>query len=259
MMSILVVQVLHEGMVFAADRNVITTNWDGTEKQEDLAEKVFRWPNDHTLFGSVGEVDVGGVPIREWLLLRSRKYAALGDLATIARELKDEIQQQRIEDEKGKKAEGLIIHLGAFRKRDEYMVPEVYYITNAYDLGRFGYTKITKEYGCSEQFWEKFNSTHVSEIRRELKVRAKNFKPFWFHQGFDLLTFNVLESAIRSSFELLCKHHPNHDIPTDLAGWEKHIKFQILMYGSYFTAFHDESDRYVGGGVDVVSIPWPST
>jgi len=29
------------------------------------------------------------------------------------------------------------------------------------------------------------------------------------------------------------------------------------MYGAYFKAFRPEDQQFVGGGVDVVSIPWP--
>ena len=97
----------------------------------------------------------------------------------------------------------------------------------------------------------------ASEIRRYLKVLAKQFRPFWFHQGLDLFTFNVLQGAVKSAFRLLCEQHPNHDIPITLHEWEKHVRMQVLMYGAYFEAFRSEGEQFVGGGVDVVSTPWP--
>jgi hypothetical protein len=32
----------------------------------------------------------------------------------------------------------------------------------------------------------------------------------------------------------------------------------VLMYGALFEAFGVPGERYVGGGADVLSIPWPS-
>jgi len=31
----------------------------------------------------------------------------------------------------------------------------------------------------------------------------------------------------------------------------------ILTYGAYFEAYRGVGEQYVGGGADVVSIPWP--
>jgi hypothetical protein len=88
-------------------------------------------------------------------------------------------------------------------------------------------------------------------------VNAKQFKPFWFHQGIDLFTFNVLEESIKSSFRLLCEKHPHHDIPTTLEEWSKHVRMQVLMYAAYYEAFKSSDQQYVGGGADVMSLPWP--
>jgi len=126
-------------------------------------------------------------------------------------------------------------------------------------MGRFGYLDIGHEFRCTEVFRSNdlVKDIDASEIRRSLKVLAKQFQPFWFHQGLDLLTFNVLQGAVKSAFGLLCQQHPNHDIPITLHEWEKHVRMQVLMYGAYFEAFRSEGEQFVGGGADVVSTPWP--
>ena len=256
-MSILVVEVPSEGLIFGADRNLTTTHADGTTAQDTQWPKVFKWPKDDILFGFVGAATVGGLPIEEWLNTQTKEFETKKSLEEIARELQKKVQDQRAKDEGAKPPIPMIIHIGGFEKKNERYVPYVWHIGNTYKLGRFGYLDFRKEFFCSEQFWEHFKEVDRAEIRKVLKVLAKQFNPFWFHQGIDLFTFNVLESAIKSSFRLLCEQHPNHDIPTTLEGWAKHVRMQVLMYGAYYEAFHPEGERYVGGGVDVIFTPWP--
>ena len=86
--------------------------------------------------------------------------------------------------------------------------------------------------------------------------KENNLEPFWFHQGFDLLTFNVLHASLKLAFKSLIQDHPKHKLPKTLDEWEKHAKMQILMYGSYFESFHQSDELYVGGGADILSIEW---
>jgi hypothetical protein len=178
-------------------------------------------------------------------------------LEGIAKGLNERIQQQRSKDEGVNQAEPMIVHIGGFEKVDGFWLPYVWFIRNTHGFGQFGYLDFRKDYSCSEEFWKYFPSVDPSEIQRLLKVRAKQFNPFWFHQGMDLFTFNVLESSVRASFRLLCERHPDHEIPKTLEDWSKHIRMQILMYGAYYDAFHSEGERYVGGGADVIFTPWP--
>lgn len=256
-MSILVIEALSEGLIFGADRNITTTYPDGTTAQERQSPKVFKWPNENYLFGSVGVATVGGVPIHEWIANLGAEFQGKTSLEQITHDLSEIIQAQRSKDEEARPAKGLIIHLGGFEKREHYWVPAVWYISNVHKPGRFGYLNITKEFASSEEFWGYFKEVDPSEIRKVLKVMAKQFEPFWFHQGFDLLTFNVLQSAIKSSFKLLCQQHPDHDIPQTLEEWAKHVRMQLLMYGAYFEAFRPPGEHFVGGGADIESLPWP--
>jgi hypothetical protein len=262
-MSILVVQVLSQGIIFGADRNITTEYANGTTRQKERRPKVLMWPTDKFLFGFVGVATLGDLPMDEWLETLKRELEVFDSLENIAQEVHKRVQEQRVKDEGDKSAEGLIIHIGGFEKKDDLWLPFVWHIGNVYKLGRYGYLPdVRKSFYCKEVFWDqikKFAGGEIDplEVRKFLKVKARQFDPFWFHQGFDLFTFNVLESAIKSSFSLLCQHHPDHEIPTTLEGWAKHVRMQVLMYGAYFEAFHSEGERYVGGGADVVHTPWP--
>jgi hypothetical protein len=256
-MSILVVEALSEGLIFGADRNITTRNPDGTTAQEQQWPKVLKWPSKNSLFGYVGEAQLGRLPMHEWLGKRQTKYRKKASIEQIARGLAKEIQSQRSKDECKSAAGGLVVHIGGFERRNHHWVPVVWYISNIHKPGRFGYLNITKEFLASEEFWSYFKDVDPSEIRKVLKVRAKQSDPFWFHQGVDLFTFNVLQDSIKSSFRLLCQRHPDHDIPTTLEEWTKHVRMQVLMYGAYFQAFFPPGRHFVGGGVDIQCLPWP--
>ena len=98
-MSILVVEVLSQGMIFGADRNITTEYGNGTTRQDEKRSKVIKWPTNEFLFGSVGVATVGGLPINEWLLAQKDAFEAIGSLEGVAQELHKRVQGQRAEDE----------------------------------------------------------------------------------------------------------------------------------------------------------------
>ena len=257
-MSILIVQVPAEGIIFAADRNITTVSADGTTAQDGQQPKVIKWPRDEILLGYVGAAEIGGQPAHSWFENLRSEFGATPSLQDIARCLAQKVQSQRAEDEGTEPAKPLIIHLGGFVLREDSLVPEVWVVRNVHDLGQFEYRDFRKEFEAKEVFWDYFPDTHPSEIRDVLRVRAKQFEPFWFHQGIDLLTFNLLESAVRAAFRSLCQCHPRHEIPRTLAEWIKHAKMQVLMYGAYHEAFFQSDEQYVGGGANVESLSWPA-
>jgi len=256
-MSILIIEALYEGLIFGADRNITVVDSKGVTSQQHQWPKVLKWPNENTLFGYAGAATLDNKPVHEWLEEKKQSFSQLGSLENVASQLKHMIEKQRSLDEGNRTAEAMIVHVGSFGEKNGHIVPYVYYISNVYKMGQFGYLDCRKEFQCSEEFWRFNADIDPSEIRRNLKVRAKRFEPFWFHHGIDLITFNVLEGSIRASFKLLCENHPNHDIPNRIADWEKHVKMQVLMYAAYYEAFYPKNSQFVGGGADVISIPWP--
>ncbi len=256
-MSILVVEVVSEGMIFGADRNITVTYPDDRANQGVPQRKVMKWPNNNTLFGFVGAATINGQSVENWLQSIQADFQKLPTIERIAQELRTRIEAQRMADEGNNPADAMIVHLGGFEQQNGIWLPFVWHVTNTHRLGRFGYLDIDKNYSCTEHMYGPLKDIDPSEVQKLLEVQAKQFQPFWFHQGLDLLTFNVLESSIKSSFKLLCEHHPDHRIPTSLEEWSKHVKMQILMYGAYYEAFKPVGQRYVGGGADIEYLSWP--
>ena len=257
-MSILVVEIVSEGMIFGADRNITVTQHGGQTTQGSPQKKVFKWPSANTLIGFVGAALMNGMPIEDWLASIHQDFQTHTSLEQVAQALKTKVETQRNIDEGTGSAEPLIIHIGGFEQREGVWLPYVWHITNVHKLGLYGYLTWDKTYTCTEHMYASLKDVHPIEIRRFLSVKAKNFEPMWFHQGLDLFTFNVLESSIKSSFKLLCEQHPEHNIPTSLDDWSKHVKMQILMYGAYYEAFRQVGHRPVGGGADIEYLSWPS-
>jgi hypothetical protein len=198
-MSILVIEALYEGLIFGADKNITTQYDDGTTAQETTSPKVLMWPHEKCLFGFVGAARMGGVPMIEWLATIRDDFRGTDSLEAIAEALHRRVQRQRDEDDAHKSPEPLIIHIGGFERKNGFWIPLVWVIRNTHKMGRFDYLDITHEFCCTEVFWANnlVKDTDASEIRRFLKVLAKQFQPFWFHQGLDLFTFNVLQGESR--------------------------------------------------------------
>jgi hypothetical protein len=89
---------------------------------------------------------------------------------------------------------------------------------------------------------------------------AQRWDPFWFHQGYDLGTFNVLDKVVHEAMRAIVETHParRREFPTTVQEWSKHLRMAIGTYGAYFEAFHEPFEQYVGGGADVVWAPWPT-
>ena len=69
-MSILLVEVVPEGILFVADRNVTAFQTVGgriESRGQSQRRKVLRWPDRTAIVGYVGEAEIGGVPTDDWL------------------------------------------------------------------------------------------------------------------------------------------------------------------------------------------------
>ena len=260
-MSILLVEVVPQGILLGADRNITETRTSGGASIEIHGQsqrpKVLRWPRNKALVGYVGAAEIGAQATDDWL------YDFIGDNPTIsnfdalAEDLRERVEAQRQIDEGSADPQPLIIHLAGFEDRAGSQVPVVWYIRNAFDLGPDGYQTIRKTFNSSEELWQRFPTCPPAGIREALANMADNFEPFWFHQGLDLGTFNTIETYLKAAFRLLSQSHADHTLPAELGDWERQVRMSILTYGAYFAAYKGVSEQYVGGGADVVSMPWP--
>jgi len=258
-MSLLLIEIVSEGMIFGADRNV-THIYErlGVSKVEIHGQsqrtKVLRWPNRRALIGYVGAAEIGGLPTDEWL------YEFIGDnlefqsFREMAFSLSGKVQEQRYLDEKGSSAELLILHLGGFEKREGVWVPSIWHIRNTHGTGANEYLDVKKDFLCTEVEWP----WPTQEQRTRFGERAQSFDPFWIHQTEDLGTFNTIEAFLKAAFKVLCEQgHGTHAFPSSLSEWERQVKMSILTYSAYFQAYKGPGEQLVGGGADTVSLKWP--
>jgi hypothetical protein len=256
-MSFLVIEILSKGIIFGADRNVTATYNDGSQDQNEKIEKVLKWPNDKCLVGYVGVGEVGGLSTKDWMEKFIQANLNFKNLETLAEDLRNKVEEQRRIDEDTDNPEAFIIHLGGFEIEDGILIPKIFFITNIYGLDDHGnYQDFRREFKCTEEFWKYFPGISKTNIKSVLEVLEKKFEPFWFHQGVDLLTFNILHDNVKNAFRILIQEHPDQKFPDSLSEWEKFVKMQILMYGSYFESFNESHEQYVGGGVNICSIEW---
>jgi len=118
---------------------------------------------------------------------------------------------------------------------------------------------VRKEFEAEDCLWLESHRWYVppQKLRSHLSDQAAKFNPFWFHQGFDLGKFNLLEDFLKAALrELYSSGLFEQKYPQTLSEWEKQVRMSILMYGSYFQAYQKPHEQYVGGGVDTITIPW---
>jgi hypothetical protein len=269
----MVVQLVREGLLFGADRNITTTSVRlGTGPQGTVIvasgqaprPKVLKWPNRPVVVGYVGLGKVAGKYTDEWL------YDFIGrnlDTELSLKQLADNLKRDVESDLSGQigstpsRDDVLILHLGGFVEEDAgQWKPQVWYIRNARAMDAFGYTDIAAEFrDPSDEIPPYFQGMTGNQIRADVHQRDKNWQPFWFHQGVDLATFNALDQVLRAGMRAIVENHPNrpHQFPDSLREWSKHLKMAILTYGAYYGAFHEPFRQLVGGGADVVWAAWP--
>ncbi|MFO0357405.1 MAG: hypothetical protein ACK50A_10635 [Sphingobacteriaceae bacterium] len=256
-MSFLIVDLTSKGLIFGADRNVTTIYSDGTQNQNTKTEKVLKWTNDKALIGFVGQGSIGNYSTTDFVKDFIKRYPDFKSLETISEILRSEVEAQRKIDEGNNKPEMLIFHIGGFETVNSCIVPKVYMVTNIHALDpKIGYTDVRKEFKSTEELKNYFPNIDPANFKSTIAELENKLEPFWFHQGFDLMTFNILHSSLKLAFKSLIQNHPKHKLPTTLEEWVKHSKMQILMYGSYFESFHPPDKLYVGGGADILSLEW---
>jgi len=263
-MSLLVVQVLHKGIIFASYKNTHRTKSLYSSHSQQNGVNILVWPNNKAIIASVGRTSLFNCSLEKYLDTFIQKNLKFDNFETLANQLKIEIGKDGLfYDGANNPPLGLIIYLGGFEKRDNIKVPVLWIITNihGYDakLGH-GYTDIRKEFLVKEELWtsEDFGNNKPSPqtIRNDLQKLAKNHSPIFFHQGFDLDIFTNLKDFLKGSLELLIKKTSNHKFPESIEEWEKHLRMKILIYESYLETFYDMPNQYTGGEVDIKSLSW---
>jgi len=276
-MSILLVEFVPQGIIFGADRN-ITIEGEGIPQFIEEADgkryyevihrhygqtprpKVLRWPKRKAIIGYVGEAQINDMPTDEWLYDFIGCHLDFDSFESLAESLRQSVEHQRSIDEGDNDPSPLIIHLAGFEEREGIQVPACWVIRNDFSREPQYLEDVRKEFEAEDCLWLESHRWYVppQKLRSHLSDQAAKFNPFWFHQGFDLGKFNLLEDFLKAALrELYSSGLFEQKYPQTLSEWEKQVRMSILMYGSYFQAYQKPHEQYVGGGVDTITIPWP--
>jgi hypothetical protein len=252
-MSIFVSEVLADGIVFAADKNITLTR-SGSSTVQDSGSKILRWPKRKALLGYVGCAQIGNQTMHDWLYDFIGAHIDFTEPEAVANDMRDRLQNEI----GGAGSRGTIVQFATFVRRKGHIVPEFWHVTNIHGLAENGeYLPASDAFGATERLLGvHLNQATPQNIRTVLRQCAEEFNPFWFHQGINLTVFNTLSGAVKQAFAALQKSG-HLSPPQSLADWERHARMWVLIYGAYFEAFGEPGQRYVGGGADVLSIPWP--
>jgi hypothetical protein len=260
-MSILIVEILPHGIVFAADRFVTVTRHRKKagstlrSRAQDTASKILKWPHNRALIGAVGRTSIGDRSLYDWLYDFIGDHVAFTDPSTVAQDLRDRLQGTLGQINP---PAATIVEFTTFAKHNGIIVPEMWHITNVPGVDQNGYLPATNQFMAAEQILGvHLKAVEPKDLQGVLAECSGKHAPFWFHQGIDLAIFNMLEEGVKQAFRALHKAGKLRQ-PQTLEDWERHAKMWVLIYGAYFEAFGEAGERYVGGGADVLSIPWPN-
>jgi hypothetical protein len=261
--SILVTHLVPQGLIFAADRNITTSISDPpvTYIGQMQRPKVLKWPNHDVIVVYVGAGAIGGQPTDLWLYDFIGRNLNFADLDALAGSLTDDLNAA-LADGRLDADDSLIIHLGGFENVNGEWTPRIHYIhdTAGLDANDGSYIPGTTFVRSEEIAQPVYFGTDTGDrIHARVTAAVATGGLFSFRQGFDLGSFNPIDEALRAAMYAITRTHPNrpHPIPATLHEWEKHVKLAVLGYGAYFSAFYLPFQQYVGGGADVISVPWP--
>lgn len=259
-MSVNVIQVLPYGIIFAADRNVTQIDpKTGNAIGQREATKIALVKNKF-LVGYVGAATLGGRDSLEYLIDVVESHEPGKNLDEIATALRDEIQEQRKQDDHGRQegSREQIVSLAGFKQRDDVTVPEVYYISNCWTLDRGEYKQVTADFGCSDEVRVKFDEAKIpaAKIRDCLEGMASKNCPFGFQHSVGLEDFVIVDRFVKASLDVLAKRN-SLPHPTNLDQWTSQARMSVLVYSAFWQRFYPPNEQFVGGGADVFSLPWP--
>ncbi len=253
-MSTIVIEVVPQGIIFGADRNRTLTKLLTGEKSQIQVTKVRKSANEKVLIGSIGSGEIANKSAQDWLsdFVNEREKLSLEE---IAKEVKEAVEKERkLAD--GSSPVGQIINLAGFVEEGGVIIPSVRYISNCWSLIKGNYDDVRPEFGEYPDVFRQNLTVPPPLVKPVIEALANDFNPFWFHHSIGLTDFNILKSFLKQSLQIISKEN-NRLVPTTLEDWEKQVRMSVLVYGAFFEAFSPPGDQYVGGGADIVSLPWP--
>jgi hypothetical protein len=159
----------------------------------------------------------------------------------------------------------LVIQLGGFTRKQGADVPVMYHIWNhgVIDSKTGNYPPAKRTFDISEDVEAGFrqwngSGDYPTRVRQRLQRMVDQKRYLWFANGAHLGAFLVFRDFIWHALHAIQDAGFAHKF-VGLDARVAFCKMAVETFGSYFTHHYDPDERVVGGGVDAVFIPWPST
>lgn len=267
-MSILLSAYYPEGIVFVADKNAtITVNTPAGNRRfvEPTLTKVLAWPRNRAVVGFVGLGSLAGYRMDEWIRIFIAGNRDFKDIHELAVNLRDQVQADFQKDfPSGSEVSNkqLVFHLGGFTIVNSVPVPVMYHIWNHESISSQGeYSPGERSFRLTEDVQENFKTWPKPEdypvnVRSRLQNMVNERQYLWYSNGANLGAFNVFRDFVWHALHVIQDHGfaPQY---SGLGARMAFCKMAVELFGSYFTHHFFPEDRSVGGGADVVAIPWP--
>ncbi|HIA54815.1 MAG TPA: hypothetical protein EYN91_22475 [Candidatus Melainabacteria bacterium] len=253
-MSAILIRIFASGIVFGADKNVTVDDvCDGSV----TTAKICKSKDGKILIGNIGAAKLGGA----WALEEIKEIVDShqgSPLSTIAKEVRSGVYHQRLEDDKNKKITPQIVNIAGYEERDNVLVPECWYISNCYELDKDAvYRDYREEFGCSDEVRIKTEEKGIkASVLRERLLGVSGGGYIGFQHSIDLAKFNDLIHFSKTAIENLPKSDPEF-IPVTLEDQAKFVDLSLQMFSSYFKTYYPANQQFVGGGIDIGTLPWP--
>jgi hypothetical protein len=129
--SLFVAEIVAEGIVFAADKNIT-------------------WPKQKALLGYVGRAEVGGKTMHECLYDFMGDHIGFADPTAVAHNLCDRLQAEI----GGRGQMESIVQFATFACREGHIVPEYWHVTNVHGLDANNYLPPAENFIAEEQMFK---------------------------------------------------------------------------------------------------------
>lgn len=247
-MTILLSAYFPEGIIFSADRNLTKTYPDGQKEiLYSATEKVFQWENGQAVVGYTGIAKLAGKEMKQWIQDFIALNADFNDPDELAISMKNQIQADFENDypfDTSVEKARLIIHLGAFRKENNFSVPALYHIRNVPGYDKDGnYNQAEHVFKLNEKddvrvYFERSGTEYPEKVKEKLQKDLNDRNHFlWFNNGANFPWFNTFKESLWKALAIV-----RQPFPPTLNDRIAFCEMAVNLFGSYYEHYCGTDD-----------------
>lgn len=259
-MTILLINIVPEGILFGADSLVTTTNTiTGAVVRQRSEAKIAKLEKRNMLIGYAGAAKLNGDDTLQALLSIIDGVKDNATVSEVSHRIFNELQTQAIQEFPDKPMQteildqhGLLVHLAGFVKSKHGPIPQIWFVRNFWSMTQKGaYFHCRIGYQNSEEFSSKLLKSGWTEsyFRENIKHYTSQFEIPGFRQGVSLDLFNRVNKNLLSDY----KSKTGFNTPTNLDGWSQITRASVAAFIEEFKWLEHPP---VGGEIAVEFIAW---